>query len=320
MTPSRPMKAEDWDESKQRYPVVAMPKIDGVRALNQKGALYGRSLKKHANLYTTALFSHPWLDGFDGEMAAGSATHPRLVSLTSSALSTIKGEPAIHWHVFDLVTEETRGLGYLKRLELLNTKLTRGDMPPQFNGRISVVPHKVVLNFDELYAVKEAWLAEGYEGVILRDPEGAHKQGRSTVREGGFLRIKDFVPEEALVLSISEGVTNLNNAEIDELGYTSRSSHKENLVPNGKVGSMECVVLKTGRLVTVGPGKMPHDERAAHLLNPSGLVGQVIKFMHFPQGVKNKPRFPTYDSIRAESDLDPALGRMADQFKQLFGV
>ena len=47
------MLATDYEEAKLRFPVLAQPKIDGVRGVNFFGTLTGRSLKQHRNKYTT---------------------------------------------------------------------------------------------------------------------------------------------------------------------------------------------------------------------------------------------------------------------------
>ena len=54
----KPMLAEDFDESKLIFPLIAQPKIDGVRGLNMLGTLTGRSLKTHKKrLYNQVLQS-----------------------------------------------------------------------------------------------------------------------------------------------------------------------------------------------------------------------------------------------------------------------
>jgi DNA ligase-1 len=312
------MLAEDWDSAKQQYPVIAMPKIDGVRALNQGGQLYGRSLKQHANRYVTKTFSLPEFDGFDGEMAAASSTSPRLVNLTSSALSTEDGEPFIIWWLFDYVCDATRHLPYEDRLLKLHLYVqSLKDHDLFYNLR--VVPSAVIENEEYLLQVEKRFLEDGYEGVILRDPDGRHKEGRSTVKEGGFMRIKRFVIEEAFVYGFEEAVTNNNEAKLDERGYTKRSSHKANLVGKGQVGTLLAVDLKSGQLITVGPGKLKHGVREHLFNNPHEILGTVIKYKHFPKGVKDKPRFPTYESGRALSDLDPTLLHYVEQLKTIWG-
>ncbi len=306
----KPMLASDYKESKVKFPVIAQPKIDGVRGLNMLGPLTGRSLKTHANRYTTELYSHSCLLGFDGELAAQSETHPDLCRITSSALSTIEGQPYTVWWLFDYVVEETKDLPYSARYDMLKLRVTQlcGDMRLRnITSRLRIVPSVLCNTLEELLELDAAWLDMGFEGTILRDPDGLHKQGRSTVTEGGLLRIKRFIQEEAEVLDFLEGETNNNEAQINELGQTFRSTHKENMTPNGQVGKMLCRNTKDGKPVTVSPGRMTVEDRVKYFDNPSLLIGKIIKYQHFPKGVKDKPRFPTFQTIKAPSDIGEEL-------------
>lgn len=309
------MLASDYVESKLRFPVLVEPKIDGVRSCNFGGSLTGRSLKHHANKWTTQFYSREILRGLDGEMAAEHETHPDLCSLTTSALNTIQGQPWLLWHLFDFVRDGVIELPYEERYaELLNYMEHIRIYAPEVHCHLRVVPSRLVYNLDELNAADESFLDRGYEGTILRDPNGAFKQGRSTAREGGLLRIKRFIEEEARVFDIEEGRRNFNVAEINKLGYIERSTHQENMMPNGMVGTLHCVLLKdlvidkkilgaAGTKIVVGPGRMSHEDRTRYFRHPRELIGKIIKFRFFPRGVKDKPRFPTFQSIRMESDL-----------------
>lgn len=316
----KPMLASDWDESKIVVPCIAQPKIDGVRGLNMTGRLTGRSLKPHANLYATEFFSHPALIGFDGEFAVAEDTHPELCRLTSSALNSIKGEPQLVWHLFDYITPVTAGLAYDRRYNLLDHRLGELSKDPAFAHlmpHLDIVPMEWCDTLEDLLACDSRWLDEGYEGTIVRSPNKPHKQGRSTVREGGLLRIKRFIDAEAKVIGIVEGQTNGNEKTINELGNSTRSTHQENMTPNGQVGSMTCEMLQDvfdpqiktkrllekGQIITVAPGKMPVGLRKHYFENPHELLEQAIKFKLFPKGGKDKPRFPTFQSIRAASDM-----------------
>lgn len=317
MSTVKPMLASDYEEAKIRFPVIAQPKIDGVRALNMEGMLTGRSLKQHANRYVTSFFSHADMIGFDGEMAAEHECHPDLCRLTTSALSRIDGQPFVLWWVFDYVTEQTKDLSYSERHAALTAKVREfhragaGIHPSQY---LRVVPSVLVHNMGELLAFDHRCLDMGYEGTIIRDPNGKHKQGRSTVREGGLLRIKRFIDAEIVVTEILEGEVNGNEAQVNELGLQFRSSHQDNMVPNGMVGAMMgrlladvvsngTVLFKAGEIVKVGAGKMPHDDRLKFFQNPSLIIGKLAKFKMFPNGVYNKPRFPTFQSLRSDSDV-----------------
>lgn len=301
------MLAADWDELKLTIPpegLIAQPKIDGVRGLNLYGYLTGRSLKKFGNRYTTDFFSKSAFVGFDGELAAADERDPALCRLTTSALSTHKGEPFMLWWLFDYITANTMNMPYIKRYNLLHLKvsdLQRSQQPESLHLRI--VPFKIVKTIHELNNIDAQWLDDGYEGTIIRRLNQPYKYGRSTIREGGLLRIKRFTEEEAVVNSIVEGQSNQNEAVINALGQTERSTHQANMVPNSMVGALECTDINTGKPITVAAGTAPHDLRKAWFDNPSLILKQTIKYKTFPKGVKDKPRFPTFQSIKLKEDM-----------------
>ena len=312
----KPMLASDWDEGKLRFPVVAQPKIDGVRGLNMHGGLTGRSLKLFKNRYTTHFYSQDFFKGFDGEFAAAEETHPDLCRLTTSALGTIIGEPFTLWWLFDYLSPVTAELAYWERYQELKKYVSKLQCYEEYQpwaGHLRVVPSKMIATQAELDEFDEKNLEAGYEGTIIRDPYGKHKQGRSTVREGGLLRIKRFIESEAIVKRLVEGESNQNEAQTNELGLQFRSSHQANMIPNGLIGSMECaacetirdggrVVIEEGQLITVSPGNMDHATRKHLFENPHLILEHRIKFKFFPKGIKDKPRFPTYVTIRMPED------------------
>ena len=311
----KPMLASDAVEAKIKFPVMVQPKIDGVRGLNMLGPFTGRSLKSFANLHTTNFFSQRGFLGFDGELAAEHECCADLCRLTTSAIGTIAGEPWLMWHVFDYVTETTGELPYVQRLSALYTRLGELSISsPALAAHLKPIYTLSVSNLEQLEQAEATFLSQGYEGVILRDPNGKHKQGRSTAKEGGLLRIKRFLDAEAVVTGIVEGEANENEAQTNELGRQFRSSHKENKVANGLVGSMQArvlanvvnngeTVLVEGQVITVSPGRMTAKERAHYFENPKELIGKIVKFQFFPKGIKDKPRFPTFQSFRDIADI-----------------
>lgn len=315
----KPMLADDFDQSKIRFPVIMEPKIDGVRSCNFAGKLHARSMKQHKNKFTTTLFSRTELNGFDGEMTAQAPFHPDLCRITTSALSTIAGEPYVEWWIFDYATAETMFLPYHVRLDLLTSRIMEirikhPDLRPIMD-RIHIIPNVQVNTLEELLYREEVWLSQGYEGAVIRDPLGYYKQGRSTIREGGMLRIKRFVDAEAQVIAVKEGESNGNEATINELGKTSRSTHQANMIPNGLVGTLVCklfkdvkdssgkIILHAGQVIDVAAGKMTHEERSFYFKNQDQILSRVIKFQFFPKGIKDKPRFPTFQTFRSKEDL-----------------
>ncbi len=309
----KPLLAVNYIESKLVFPLGAQPKIDGVRGLTTEGGLTGRSLKKHKNKYTTAFYSKPEYAFFDGELAAELETSPDLCRITSQVLRTIQGEPFTLWHLFDCLHRNVVQGPYIQRYQYLE-QLVKHE---QTHGRMQharVVPMHVCNNLKTLLYWDTTWLEMGYEGTIIRGLQALHKEGRSTPTQGQLLRIKRFIDAEAIVVSLEEGTRNDNEAQTNELGRTFRTSHQENKVANGVVGNMQCrmladveydgeTILRKDQIVTVSPGAMDHDKRRHYWDNPGEIVGHVIKFKFFPKGIKDKPRFPTYQCHRDDADL-----------------
>lgn len=310
----KPMLAETWDPKKLKFPVMAMPKIDGVRGLNLFGNLTGRSLKPFKNEYVTWTFSKKILLGLDGEFAAEKATHPDLCRITTSALGTIEGNPYVLWHLFDYVTAETATLPYWRRLQMLKAKVNELHIiASNLAQHLRIVHYEEFGNLDGLMNFHDLNMSAGYEGTILRNPNGVYKNGRSTVNEGGYLRIKDFEDAEGVVIAVHEGENNNNEAQTNELGKTFRTSHQENKSASGLIGTLSVKLIsritagnktfEAGEIILISAGKMTSEERAFYLLRPSEIVGKVAKFQYFPHGVKDKLRFPTFQSIRMSEDI-----------------
>lgn len=292
----KPLLATNYDESKLVFPLIAQPKIDGVRGLTIQGRLVGRSLKTHANLFTTALFSKPEYNWLDGELTTFDITSPACCRITTGDINRIVGVPNVVWYVFDDIRPECLELPYLQRLAALKMRIQ--NLP-----HVEVIESRFIKSLEELLAYDDENLDRGYEGTILRRPDGLYKQGRSTVRSAELLRIKRFVEEEAVVLELEEGEINGNEARTNELGRTERSTHKANMIPNGQLGTMVCRDVKTGEIIRVAAGCMPHGDRKYYFKHPEDLLSKTIKYKFFPKGMKDKPRFPTFQTIRAESDI-----------------
>lgn len=301
MTPTKPMLAVDFNPDKAKFPYIVMPKIDGVRGLKLSDELgfTARSLKPFGNKQTSIHFSEiP--TGFDGEIVYGSVTDEELCRTTTSVLNT-HDDPRVNdttLYVFDYVTEDTVNHDYLTRLSLLDEFLQEVPIP-----HCEPVKWELVETMERLVELETEYLAKGYEGIIARDPYGMYKNGRSTVRENTYLRLKRFVQEDAIVNSITEAMENTNEKSTNELGSSYRSTHKANMKPKGMVGALNCTDIKSGLEITVGPGAMSHTDRIYYFNNQSELLGKTISYKSFPKGKKDKPRFPTFVNIRPEEDL-----------------
>jgi DNA ligase-1 len=279
----------DGSISSLRFPLLASPKLDGIRAMIIDGKVYSRSMKLIPNAYVQACFGSSVLNGLDGELILGDPRHPDAFRNTTSAVMSHEGRPDVQFHVFDMWNQPLAA--FHNRL-MAARAMIHSDIVP--------VEHIHVYSENDVLALEESYLAQGYEGVMLRDPTGKYKQGRSTLREGGLVKLKRFHDSEALVVSMIELMHNDNEAKPDERGFMKRSSHQENKRPAGKMGALSVMDMTTKVQFEIGTGFTDADRVALWENSP---VGKIIKYRYFPTGSKDKPRFPTFVGFRSLEDL-----------------
>ena len=141
----------------------------------------------------------------------------------------------------------------------------------------------------------------GYEGVMLRKPDGKYKFGRSTAREFILMKLKRFSDAEYKVIGFQERMHNANEATINELGHTERSAHMENMVPRGDLGAL-VLEMSDGQIFNCGTG-FDDKSRKEIWQNRDKYVGRWAKIKSFLIGVKDLPRFPVFISFRDEDDM-----------------
>lgn len=270
-----------------RYPLLASPKLDGIRAFKYGPELFSRTFKCIPNSFVrAALREVP--SGWDGELIAGDPTAPDVYRRTNS-LVMAESRPIenLRWFVFD--NREDVG-GFADRHSRLH------DLPPL----VVKLDHTIVESPDAALAFEERAVAQGYEGIILRSPTGAYKPGRSTLREQYLLKVKRFLDAEARVIGFEELLHNANEATLDERGYTKRSSHQENKIPMGVLGALVCEL--DGVEFRIGTGFTQAD-RIIIWRNRDKYLGALAKFKYLPTGIKVAPRHPVWLGWRETIDL-----------------
>lgn len=278
-----------------RFPVLASPKLDGVRAWWPEEELLSRKMKRFPNVELNEVFESA-LDfgGLDGEFILGDPTAPDVFRKTSSAVMA-KYAPVegLVLHVFD---DLSRGADapFSQRLESLRARCAGLE-------HVQVVEQILVHSEEELRALEELWLSQGYEGAMIRDPSGPYKFGRSTEKEGFLLKVKRFEDCEAVVLGAVELQHNGNEAQKDERGFTKRSSHQAGKTGAGTLGALRVRALNgpfKGVEFEVGTGFDAALRAELWSLRNDGLTGQAVVVKFFPTGSKDKPRFPTFKGFR----------------------
>src|SRR6266496_4695567 len=176
------------------YPLLASPKLDGVRATVQNGQVYSRNHELIPNLHVQKLFGLPKFNGCDGELIVGSATAPDVFRQTMSAVMRREGTPPVEFCVFDYFAERAT---FMHRLEQLHKAINGA-------GAITMLTQATMTSAKQLEDFEAACLEQGYEGVMLRRGDRMYKQGRSTLREFSLVKLKRFLDGEAIVLSLEE--------------------------------------------------------------------------------------------------------------------
>lgn len=296
----KPMLAATTDGQGLKYPLLASPKLDGVRCVIQGGMALSRTLKPIPNKHIQAVLGQlPEVEGLDGELIVGEPTASDCYRATMSAVMRAEGAPDFTFYVFDLhgtCGQFSARLNHLQRLYLKHKTAIEGLVVP-------LAHHQVTCEV-ELAKYERQMLELGYEGIMLRSPTAHYKFGRSTLKEQGMLKLKRFEDSEAVVICIAELMHNENARIVNELGSARRTSHKAGKVGASMLGALTVKDLVTGVQFEVGTGFLECERMdiwEQHQRHE--LVGRVIKYKHFPVGVKDKPRHPVFLGFRDDIDI-----------------
>ena len=287
--PFRVMLATDYEPEKLRFPVLASPKLDGIRAYVKDGVVLSRQNKPIPNKHVQSLFSK--YEHYDGELIVGEPTDPMCYRNTMSGVMSEDGEPDVTFFVFDHLADLSSPY---------HQRLSKAAIDTYPHAKAAIIDQEHVGDHSILKHIEARYLELGYEGVILRCPNAPYKQGRSTVREGYLLKVKTFLDDEAVVVGFEERMANLNEATVSETGRTKRSSHKANKIGRGDLGAL--IVEWRDVVFNIGTG-FTDAERAELWAKRDELCGRLIKFKYFPVGGYEAPRHPVFAGFRDRRDM-----------------
>jgi DNA ligase-1 len=297
-------KLEDDQLHTLRFPLICTPKLDGFRATGQGGGLLSSTCKDFGNKMLAQLFTHPGLEGLDGELGDGCMTDGMAYNRISSSVGSEDGDVSnVKWYVIDKFME---GVKYAHRCEQAKAQIAL--LPEDMRSRVVWVEETWVYTLEAFLALEAKFVTEGYEGMMARQPAGLYKQGRSTPTDQWLVRRKPFVDAEAVILSSYEMMMNCNPEKKNELGLMKRATCKEFMKPKGTLGgwNVRCLNGKfAGVVFTIGG--FGDDAQCQQMWNDrEALVGKVIKFKFQLYGSKDKPRIPIALGFRPDFDVEEA--------------
>lgn len=262
-----PMLAKDFDKEKHKiqYPCFIQPKLDGMRALGNKGKLTSRGGKdivtlKHIEnaIENTGLI-------LDGELYAHGLSFQENMKIIKKYR---KGRTEkVKYHVYDMVSDEN----FFKRLWMLNHRVK--DIP-----EIEVVPTYMLNNEAEVKEWHDKFVMQGYEGAIVRWGNDPYKvKGRSS----SLLKVKQFID---LALPVLDVVPNDRDPEQGSFifEWEGATGHPlgENIIGSGMSFS--------------------HEERKEMLTNKEDYIGKTAEVRFFEYSDTGVPRFPVSVGLRLD--------------------
>lgn len=266
------------------FPILATPKIDGIRAVILKGSLVSRTLKPIPNVHLRAALESLLPEGCDGEAAFGDSFQ----TSTSAVMTRDAPTGGFTYYAFDWVGPT----GYADRIASLASHLDRPAQAKLAKSlekvvRLVVLTPTLIKDRPALDAFEDKMLSKGFEGLIVRSPDGRYKLGRSTPKEGLMLKVKRFEDAEAKVTGWEElvRVTDDKDAHTNLLGAL--------------------VAIRSDKVTfKIGSG-FSAQQRKDYWTSRTTLLGKWVKYKHFNIGSDEKaaPRFPTFLGFRDVQDM-----------------
>ena len=290
---SKPMKAatvHSHEFDKIEWPVLTSPKLDGIRCLiHPELGPVTISFKEVPNRYIHSELVRMAVAGaaLDGELIAIDEHGEALTfNETQSAVMSHGGQPLFSYVVFDCFNFPE--LPFWQRLNIARVLTYDGE-------HMEHLEHHYAESIEEFKSIAAIHLQRGYEGTMMRDPNGPYKSGRSTLNQGWLVKYKEWADAEGTVVDFEERMHNSNEDVRDNLGYAKRSSAKEGMVPMDTLGAL---TLSTDwGTLSVGSGL--DDALRQEIWNEkSAFLGRTVTFKYQAFGSKDKPRFPIFKGFR----------------------
>ena len=196
-----PMLAHDFNKRGKSisFPCYVQRKYDGTRcvAIPQQG-LYSRNKKRYPHLehILEDISKLPTSLVLDGELYSDKLTFQEIVGLVKK--ETLKDadkekQLKIEFHVYDIISDSPYEDRY-SRLQALFDKF-------KFKY-LRLVKTEECANQTEMKKMHGGYVAEGYEGIMLRNKTAGYKIGQ---RSADLQKYKEFIDEEYEVVDYKDG-------------------------------------------------------------------------------------------------------------------
>jgi len=298
--------------NKIKYPILASYKLDGIRCIFYKGHILSRSLKPIQNKQLKEKFEplRQFTEDneciFDGEIYSPDLTFQEITSF----VMTQDFEDKKSIKKFGKIMEIPNHLkfycfDYIGNLGINEWFILREDtacgLIALFQNIASMVNHKELKSNKEVEAYFELALENGFEGLILRDPEGRYKFGRGTFKEGLIYKVKPYRTFDAEIIGVVQATVVDPNAEkkINELGRSVTSKKKNDRILIEKASAFKVEYEGKELKVVIA---MTDEEKEEIWKNRYSYIGKMIEYKGLCIGMKDVPRHPIMVRFRKDKD------------------
>lgn len=276
-----------------QFPILVSDKEDGIRALcHPKYGPCSQKMKPIPNHWIRSQLA-TLLPYLDGELVVPGMDFNEIQSVVMSRSHPC--QTLFEYRVFDYFqfTDRTYQKRLIQLLGYVQLCQDTGFLWIQFLQQTycNTIIEAILLEADAL--------RRGKEGIMLRDPNGIYKQGRSTLREQILLKRKPLETDEAEIIGFVEQLENCNDPIQDEWGLQKRSSHVENMYGKDTLGAF---IVRWHELeFSVGSGDgLTNELRKQIWDHQDNYQGQIITFSYQKFGMKNLPRLPKFKGFRKD--------------------
>jgi DNA ligase-1 len=266
-----------------KFPLIAQTKLDGHRAvyfpeLQQFIGRNGNPISNEKlNTWFTKMIEQNTTYILDGELYSDTLSFNDI----SSRLNSEDGDlTSIYYCLYDILTtqEWTAQVGtqkYKDRIALIHKLVNTWNTP-----NVKAVEGKVINTVNELETYYKEKLAEGYEGLMLKDMDGLYQWKRVSCKSGIMMKLKPSDEYDGKIVKCEEGTGQCT----------------------GTLGAFIVKVEGIKNLVRVGSG-YTQEARKEYWENKDKMIGQWIKVKAWEITEGNESlRFPVFLSLRDPKD------------------
>lgn len=286
-----PMLAHKYTDygHKLQWPVLAQPKLDGMRALYRDGVFWSRKglpllagVTTHIQIIasTPTRVAEDSVVALDGELILNPNALQPGQDLFQETMKAVKrvctNSQYLQYWVFDVLTSSP--VPFSERWAVLQ----QVKRDAKWTGA-QLVPTISVTDLDEAMAFHQSCVELGFEGIMLRDPTGRYEIGH---RSQHLLKYKEFVDDEFPIVAVHQGT-----------GADAGAAIFECALPTDVAARLRAQGLKdTFRVRPRGT----IESRRAMFAHSDDYVGKWLTVIYQNLSDVGVPRFPVGKGIRDE--------------------